>query len=179
MTHTNNQIHTRSSISSPNIKFAKVAYRCPEPNQPRVEPSLWDANGLGVTALRNPPLNPVTGAFNLRISDGRDNQFTRALQKSGRIYTCDKFPLASWAEYGVGTVGKNNPEGDGKNPTTLINNELIDFVTGGAETTFCGFKEQNCGAKCISNCDAKGMYGIDSENGKTACGLRLWLECIQ
>ncbi|KAF6841708.1 hypothetical protein CPLU01_00380 [Colletotrichum plurivorum] len=37
----------------------------------------------------------------------------------------------------------------------------------------CGFKEANCGASCISNCDAKAMCGIDSADGKTACGLKL------
>lgn len=88
--------------------------RCPEPNQPRVVPPLYDANGLGVTALKNPPLNPLTGAFELRIADGRDNPTVGALQESGRIYSCDEFPPATWIEGGVGTPGQNNPEGDGQ-----------------------------------------------------------------
>lgn len=37
----------------------------------------------------------------------------------------------------------------------------------------CGFKETNCGATCLSNCDAKAMCGIDSIDGKTGCGLKL------
>ncbi|KAF6823885.1 carbohydrate-binding module family 18 protein [Colletotrichum musicola] len=39
----------------------------------------------------------------------------------------------------------------------------------------CGFKEANCGASCISNCDAKAMCGIDSADGKTACGAQALL----
>ncbi|KAF2024262.1 glycoside hydrolase [Setomelanomma holmii] len=31
----------------------------------------------------------------------------------------------------------------------------------------CGFKGNNCGAKCIPNCDAKAMCGIDSADGIT------------
>ncbi|KAH4252578.1 chitinase [Parastagonospora nodorum] len=37
----------------------------------------------------------------------------------------------------------------------------------------CGFKLYNCGEKCISNCDAKAMCGIDSADGQTSCGLKL------
>jgi hypothetical protein len=37
----------------------------------------------------------------------------------------------------------------------------------------CGFKSYNCGEKCISNCDAKAMCGIDSADGQTSCGLKL------
>ncbi|KAF2123714.1 glycoside hydrolase family 18 protein, partial [Dothidotthia symphoricarpi CBS 119687] len=37
----------------------------------------------------------------------------------------------------------------------------------------CGYKEQNCGAGCTSNCEAKAMCGIDSADGKTRCGLNL------
>lgn len=37
----------------------------------------------------------------------------------------------------------------------------------------CGYKSHNCGEKCISNCDAKAMCGIDSADGQTECGLKL------
>ncbi|KAH7091909.1 hypothetical protein FB567DRAFT_226367 [Paraphoma chrysanthemicola] len=115
---TNSQVR-RSRQCPSNWKGTVAAPRCPEPNQPRVVPPLWDANGVGVTALKTPPVNPLTGAFELRIADGRDNQFAGALQESGRIYTCDEFPPASWVEGGVGTAGENNPEGDGKHLITL------------------------------------------------------------
>lgn len=37
----------------------------------------------------------------------------------------------------------------------------------------CGYKSHNCGEKCISNCDAKAMCGIDSADGQTECSLKL------
>jgi hypothetical protein len=37
----------------------------------------------------------------------------------------------------------------------------------------CGYKSHNCGEKCISNCDAKAMCGMDSADGQTECGLKL------
>ncbi|RYP14211.1 hypothetical protein DL765_006531 [Monosporascus sp. GIB2] len=37
----------------------------------------------------------------------------------------------------------------------------------------CGFKEAQCGADCISDCDAKAMCGIDSADGETPCALNL------
>jgi hypothetical protein len=36
-----------------------------------------------------------------------------------------------------------------------------------------GFKEAQCGASCISNCNATAMCGIDSADGATPCGLNL------
>lgn len=70
------------------------------------------------------PINPLNGAFEMRIADGRDNPAVGALQESGRIYSCDEFPPASWVEGGVGTPGQNNPEGDGKILITLMYNGL-------------------------------------------------------
>jgi len=38
----------------------------------------------------------------------------------------------------------------------------------------CGYKAAQCAPEnCLSNCDAKAMCGIDSADGKTACGLKL------
>ena len=74
--------------------------RCPEPNQPYVVPPLWNLAGQGVTAIKPQPLTDPE-VF-LTIEDGRDLQWAGALQPSGRRYTCDEFPPASWIEGGVG-----------------------------------------------------------------------------
>jgi len=78
--------------------------RCPEPNQPRVVPPLYDLSGNGVTAIVPQPI-PGQTELSLVIADGRDNQFSGQLQSSGRKYTCDEFPPASWIEGGVGIPG--------------------------------------------------------------------------
>ncbi|KAH3998458.1 hypothetical protein HBI56_205010 [Parastagonospora nodorum] len=101
--------------------------RCPEPNQPRVVPPLYNG-AAGVTALKLPLINPTTGHYEMRIADGSDTP-GGTLQESGRIYTCDEFPPASWVEGGVGTPGQNNPEGDG-----------------GPGTTFCAPMSRTCAA---------------------------------
>ncbi|KAF9696769.1 hypothetical protein EKO04_005748 [Ascochyta lentis] len=80
--------------------------RCPEPNQPRVVPPLYNLAGIGVTAIVP---QPIPGETDLRqiIADGKDNPvpFVGQLQSSGRKYTCDEFPPASWIEGGVGLAG--------------------------------------------------------------------------
>jgi len=80
--------------------------RCPEPNQPRVVPPLYNLAGVGVTAIVP---QPIPGETDLRqiIADGKDNPapFVGQLQSSGRKYTCDEFPPASWIEGGVGIAG--------------------------------------------------------------------------
>jgi len=83
--------------------------RCPEPNQPRVVPPLYDLAGIGVTAIVP---QPIPGATDLHmiIADGKDNPIPGVgqLQSSGRKYSCDEFPPASWIEGGVGIAGSGN-----------------------------------------------------------------------
>ncbi|PVI00005.1 glycoside hydrolase family 18 protein [Periconia macrospinosa] len=82
--------------------------KCPHNNQPRVVPPLYDMNGVGVTALI-----PQTGTELLQIiADGKDNPIPGVgqLQPSGRMYTCDEFPPASWIEGGIG-LGLNGVAG--------------------------------------------------------------------
>lgn len=88
-------------------------------------PPLYNG-AAGVTALKLPLINPTTGHYEMRIADGSDNP-GGTLQESGRIYTCDEFPPASWVEGGVGTPGQNNPEGDGKSPAMCRNSQLTWF----------------------------------------------------
>ena len=78
--------------------------RCPEPNQPRVVPPLYDLSGNGVTDIVPQPI-PGKTSLSMVIADGRDSRFTGQLQSSGRKYTCDEFPPASWIEGGVGIAG--------------------------------------------------------------------------
>ncbi|KAF1942659.1 hypothetical protein EJ02DRAFT_511607 [Clathrospora elynae] len=74
--------------------------RCPEPNQPRVVPPLYDEfTRQPVTALA-PQMNPLS--VSLRIADGRDDPLIGQNQPSGRGYSCDEFPPASWIEGGDG-----------------------------------------------------------------------------
>ncbi|KAF2714297.1 glycoside hydrolase family 18 protein [Pleomassaria siparia CBS 279.74] len=83
--------------------------RCPETNQPRVVPPLYDMNGIGVTALA-----PQTGPNLIEIiADGKDSPIPSVgqLQPSGRMYTCDEFPPASWIEGGVGIPGQGGLPG--------------------------------------------------------------------
>lgn len=77
--------------------------RCPETNQPRVVPPLYDLNGNGVTALVTQPI-PGAAVLHMIIADGKDDPrpFVGQLQSSGRMYSCDEFPPASWIEGGVG-----------------------------------------------------------------------------
>ena len=37
----------------------------------------------------------------------------------------------------------------------------------------CGFRESNCGASCISNCNAQAMCGVNSPGGSKKCGLNI------
>lgn len=80
--------------------------RCPEPNQPRVVPPLYNQAGVEVTAIVPQPIPSETDRRQI-IADRKDNPlpFVGQLQSSGRKYTCDEFPLASWIEGGVGIAG--------------------------------------------------------------------------
>jgi chitinase len=69
--------------------------------QPQVVPPLWDANGLPVTQI----IPQVGTQVYLKIADGRDQQFVGQTQDSGRMYSCDEFPPASWIEGGHGIGG--------------------------------------------------------------------------
>jgi chitinase len=69
--------------------------------QPQVVPPLWDANGLPVTQI----IPQVGTQVSLKIADGRDQQFVGQTQDSGRKYSCDEFPPASWIEGGHGISG--------------------------------------------------------------------------
>lgn len=104
--------------------------RCPEPNQPRVVPPLYDLNGNGVTAIVPQPI-PGKTSLSMVIADGRDNPTAGQLQSSGRKYTCDEFPPASWIEGGVGIVGTTDAR---------------------AATTYCA----PWAFKCDSETDARG-----------------------
>jgi chitinase len=76
--------------------------RCPEVGQPPVVPPLWDSNGFPVTQI----VPQQSGApVNLKIADGRDQQYVGQVQDSGRVYSCDEFPPASWIEGGHGISG--------------------------------------------------------------------------
>jgi chitinase len=74
---------------------------CPMAGQPQVVPPLWDANGLPVTQI----IPQVGTQVHLKIADGRDQQFVGQTQDSGRMYSCDEFPPASWIEGGHGIAG--------------------------------------------------------------------------
>jgi chitinase len=74
---------------------------CPMAGQPQVVPPLWDANGLPVTQI----IPQVGTQVYLKIADGRDQQFVGQTQDSGRMYSCDEFPPASWIEGGHGIGG--------------------------------------------------------------------------
>ncbi|KAL1891479.1 hypothetical protein Sste5346_007570 [Sporothrix stenoceras] len=37
----------------------------------------------------------------------------------------------------------------------------------------CGFEDENCGAGCVSNCNATAMCGRKSDGGHVACGMNL------
>jgi chitinase len=74
---------------------------CPMAGQPQVVPPLWDANGLPVTQI----IPQVGTQVSLKIADGRDQQFVGQTQDSGRKYSCDEFPPASWIEGGHGISG--------------------------------------------------------------------------
>lgn len=65
--------------------------RCPEPDQPNVMPGPWPFTGLET-------INP--GA-DLGIQARRSSSGA-LLERSGRMYSCDEFPPASWVEGGVG-----------------------------------------------------------------------------
>jgi chitinase len=84
--------------------------RCPETNQPRVVPPLYYLNGIGVTVLV-PRSIPGETELRMIIADGKDDPrpFVGQLQSSGRKYTCDEFPPASWIEGGVGLGGAGLP----------------------------------------------------------------------
>jgi chitinase len=99
--------------------------RCPEPNQPAVVPPLWDANGVGVTGLK--PQRVGATDVSLRIADGRDAQFVGQTQPSGRRYTCDEFPAASWIEGGSGYF-----------------DQVVDEGSGGPGTTYCAPMAASC-----------------------------------
>ncbi|KAF1945816.1 hypothetical protein EJ02DRAFT_431322 [Clathrospora elynae] len=73
-------------------------------------PPLYDLLGNGVTALVPQPI-PGETELCMIIADGKDNPFpfVGQLQSSGRKYTCDEFPPASWIEGGVGLGGDGLP----------------------------------------------------------------------
>jgi chitinase len=94
----------RNRICPPTWKGTLLNPRCPQQGQPRVVPPLWDEfTGLPVTGLA-PQLDP--NDVHLVIADGRDNPLYGVNQPSGRIYSCDEFPPASWIEGGVGFNGQ-------------------------------------------------------------------------
>jgi chitinase len=45
------------------------------------------------------------------IADGRDNPTVGQLQSSGRMYSCDEFPPASFIEGGIGLQGQEGLPG--------------------------------------------------------------------
>jgi chitinase len=59
---------------------------------------LWDAIGLPKTQI----IPQIGTQVYLKIADERDQQFVGQTQDSGRVYSCDKFPPASWIEGGHG-----------------------------------------------------------------------------
>ncbi|KAF2276517.1 uncharacterized protein EI97DRAFT_458439 [Westerdykella ornata] len=105
--HLNNetpQNMRRARMCPPNWKGTYARPRCPEANRPQVVPPLWDDHGRPVTGLKWPTIIHVgaPAELSLMIEDGRDSQFVGALRPSGRTYSCDEFPPASWAEGGDG-----------------------------------------------------------------------------
>lgn len=68
---------------------------CPESNQPDVLPGPWPHKGLE-TIITNTALYEIEA---LRIGNNPP-------VRSGRQYTCDEFPPASWVEGGVGLGGE-------------------------------------------------------------------------
>lgn len=74
--------------------------------QPRVVPPWYDLQGNGVVAIKPQP--PTDPDVHLIIEDGRSDPRFGQLGPSGRIYSCDEFPPASWIEGGVGITGTND-----------------------------------------------------------------------
>jgi chitinase len=132
--------------------------RCPETNQPQVVPPLFDANGLPVTALAPQP--PGATEVDLMIADGRDDPLVGSLQPSGRRYSCDEFPPASWIEAGIGWQGVNIPEGNGGRGTTIcapIGARCDLYDVRGSEQNWQGIVHKNLGATLEAMAVAEGL----------------------
>lgn len=99
----------RNEMCPPTWKGTVLNPRCPETNQPRVVPPLYDQLGVGVTAVVPQPV-PGHTELTMVIADGKDNPIPGVgqLQSSGCKYSCDEFPPASWIEGGVGIMGSGN-----------------------------------------------------------------------
>jgi hypothetical protein len=69
--------------------------RCPEPNQLRDVPPLYDIWGGVVMAIIPQPI-PGKISLSMVIADRCETEFAGQLQPSGRKYICDEFPPASW-----------------------------------------------------------------------------------
>jgi hypothetical protein len=86
-------------------KGTVIAPRCPEANQEAVVPAWVDAAGAPITAIVPQDLrDPAKLAYlEIMYKQTGNNALTR--RRSGRVYSCDEFPAASWVEGGVGTPG--------------------------------------------------------------------------
>lgn len=86
-------------------KGTVLAPRCPETNQEAVVPAWVDALGAPITAIVPQDLTkPAAPAYlEIMYKQTGNNALTR--RRSGRVYSCDEFPPASWVEGGVGTPG--------------------------------------------------------------------------
>lgn len=83
-----------------------ISPKCPQPNQPDVVPAWVDGSGNGIRAIVPQDLSDLTKSAYLEImykQSDPQNPLTR--RRSGRVYSCDEFPPASWVEGGVGTAG--------------------------------------------------------------------------
>lgn len=85
----------------PAWKGTRQAPRCPEPNQPDITPPWYDALGIPQKALLPPSPSP-DDPFDMVIANGRRNPASGVIGFSGRQYSCDEFPPASWIEGGIG-----------------------------------------------------------------------------
>lgn len=156
--HITNRGNVRREGQCPDTWKGTIASpRCPEPNQPPVVPPIFDANGLGVTRLAPQP--PGATEVDLMIDDGRDNPLVGALQPSGRRYSCDEFPPASWIEGGIGYSGVV-PEGSGGPGTTFcapIGARCDFYDVRGSEQNWQGLVHSYLGRQLELSSEAEGL----------------------
>ena len=86
-------------------KGTVLAPRCPETNQEAVVPAWVDATGAPITAIVPQDLTKPAELAYLEIMYKHTGNNALTRRRSGRVYSCDEFPPASWVEGGVGTPG--------------------------------------------------------------------------
>jgi chitinase len=79
--------------------------KCPQPLQPDVVPAWVDSTGTGIRGIVPQDLSDLTKPAYLEIMYKQTGNNALTRRRSGRVYSCDEFPPASWIEGGVGTAG--------------------------------------------------------------------------